>query len=268
MGSVDSMHDGVEPGNGHWILHLEDDPADRELIREALGTEGIALEIVQVDTRDEFQTALVQDGVVLVLSDFALPTFDGLSAIEIVQEQRPNLPFIFVSGTMGEEVAIESLRRGATDYVLKQRLSRLGPAVRRALGALNNDVSLAVSQALSLRGMLQMCTDSMVRNLDAAFARIWTLNAIGDVLVLQASAGMYTHLDGPHSRVPVGEFKIGLIAQERQPHLTNDVLNDSRVGDPEWARREGMVAFAGHPLIVGGRLVGVMAMFSKHTLAQ
>ncbi len=217
-------------------------------------------------------------------------TFDGLSALEIVQEQRPNLPFIFVSGTMGEEVAIESLRRGATDYVLKQRLSRLGPAVRRALdevatrrkrleaaeaaekqravGALNNDVSLAVSQALSLRGMLQMCTDSMVRNLDAAFARIWTLNAIGDVLVLQASAGMYTHLDGPHSRVPVGEFKIGLIAQERQPHLTNDVLNDSRVGDPEWARREGMVAFAGHPLIVGGRLVGVMAMFSKHTLAQ
>ena len=108
----------------------------------------------------------------------------------------------------------------------------------------------------------------MVRNLDAAFARIWTLNAIGDVLVLQASAGMYTHLDGPHSRVPVGKFKIGLIAQERQPHLTNDVLNDSRVGDPEWARREGMVAFAGHPLIVGGRLVGVMAMFSKHTLAQ
>ncbi len=61
MGSVESMHDGVEPGNGHWILHLEDDPADRELIREALGTEGIALEIVQVDTRDEFQTALVQD---------------------------------------------------------------------------------------------------------------------------------------------------------------------------------------------------------------
>jgi signal transduction histidine kinase/DNA-binding response OmpR family regulator len=290
MGSVNSMHDRVEPANGHRILHLEDDPADRELIREALGTEGITLEVDQVDTRDEFQAALVQEGVVLVLSDFALPTFDGLSALEIVQKQRPNLPFIFVSGTMGEEAAIESLRRGATDYVLKQRLSRLGPAVRRALdevaarrkrleaaeaaekqravGALNNDVSLAVSQALSLRGMLQMCTESMVRNLDAAFARIWTLNAIGDVLLLQASTGLYTHLDGPHSRVPVGKFKIGLIAQERQPHLTNDVLNDPRVGDPDWARREGMVAFAGYPLVVGGRLVGVMSMFSKRVLAQ
>src|SRR5260370_8088855 len=77
---------------------------------------------------------------------------------------------------------------------------------------------------------------------------------------------MYTHLDGPHSRVPVGQFKIGLIAQERQPHLTNDVCHDPRVSDKEWARRENMVAFAGYPLIVEDRLVGVMAMFSRKTV--
>lgn len=81
--------------------------------------------------------------------------------------------------------------------------------------------------------------------LDAAFARIWTFNEADDVLELQASAGIYTHLDGAHSRVPVGKFKIGLIAEEREPHLTNSVVGDARVGDQEWAKREGMVAFAG-----------------------
>ena len=127
------MSDRSESQAGRRILHLEDDPADRELVRETLESEGIAYDLVQVDTREGFEGGLAHEGVELVLSDFALPHFDGFSALEIAQTRRPNLPFIFVSGTLGEEAAIESLRRGATDYVLKQRLSRLGPAVRRAL---------------------------------------------------------------------------------------------------------------------------------------
>src|SRR6185369_12011502 len=83
---------------------------------------------------------------------------------------------------------------------------------------------------------------------------------------LKASAGMYAHLDGAHGRVPVGQFKIGLIAAERKPHLTNSVVGDPRVGDQEWARREGMVAFAGYPLLVEDRLAGVLAMFSRAAL--
>jgi signal transduction histidine kinase/CheY-like chemotaxis protein/HPt (histidine-containing phosphotransfer) domain-containing protein len=79
---------------------------------------------------------------------------------------------------------------------------------------------------------------------------------------------MYTHLDGAHGRVPVGQFKIGKIAQQRQPHLTNCVVGDPRVGDQQWARKEGMVAFAGYPLIVGDELFGVMAMFSRRKLTQ
>jgi PAS domain S-box-containing protein len=77
---------------------------------------------------------------------------------------------------------------------------------------------------------------------------------------------MYTHIDGPHARVPVGKFKIGLIAEEREPHLTNDVQHDPRVGDREWARREGMISFAGYPLIVEERMAGVIAMFAQHAL--
>jgi diguanylate cyclase (GGDEF)-like protein/PAS domain S-box-containing protein len=108
----------------------------------------------------------------------------------------------------------------------------------------------------------------VVQHLGAAFARIWTLNEEENVLELQASAGMYTHLDGPHGRVPVGRFKIGLIAHERRPHLTNEVLNDPRIDDREWAKREGLVSFAGHPLVVEDRLVGVMAMFAREPLRE
>ena len=86
----------------------------------------------------------------------------------------------------------------------------------------------------------------------------------GDVLELRASAGMYTHTDGPHGRVPVGQYKIGQIARDRQPHLTNAVIGDPRVPAQDWAEREGMVAFAGYPLVVEDRLVGVLAMFARH----
>jgi PAS domain S-box-containing protein len=118
----------------------------------------------------------------------------------------------------------------------------------------------------ALQPILQLSADSIVRHLEAAFARIWTISDQGDMLELQASAGQYTRLDGEHARVPVGQFKIGLIAQERKPHLTNDVQNDERISHPEWAKREGMVAFAGYPLVVDGRLVGVLAMFARKSL--
>jgi signal transduction histidine kinase/CheY-like chemotaxis protein len=134
------------------------------------------------------------------------------------------------------------------------------------LAALTADVAVAATRSAQQREILQRCAESMVRHADAAFARIWTLNEAENVLELQASAGMYTHLDGAHGRVPVGKFKIGLIAQERTPHLTNNVVGDPRVGDQAWARRERMVAFAGYPLIVEDQLIGVMAMFAKKRL--
>jgi PAS domain S-box-containing protein len=139
---------------------------------------------------------------------------------------------------------------------------------RSCLANLSADIGLALTRTESVREMLQKCTESVVRHLDAAFARVWTLNAAENVLELQASAGMYTHLDGAHRRVPVGRFKIGMIAEERRPHLTNDVLHDPRISDVEWARREGMVAFAGYPLLLEDRLVGVMAMFSRRPFSD
>jgi len=115
------------------ILHLEDDPGDAALIQSALETEGILCAITCVHTRAAFVAALEQGGTDLILSDFALPGFDGISAIEIVRVGWPDVPVILVSGTLGEEQAIDSLKSGATDYVLKERLARLAPAVRRAM---------------------------------------------------------------------------------------------------------------------------------------
>jgi PAS domain S-box-containing protein len=141
-------------------------------------------------------------------------------------------------------------------------------AERARLSALGADIGAALTQGANLGDMLQRCAETLVTHLDAAFARVWTLNADENVLELQASAGLYTHLDGPHSRVPVGRYKIGLIAEERRPHLTNEVVGDPRVGDQEWAEREGMVAFAGYPLVIDGRLVGVAAMFARRALTE
>src|SRR5262245_23703487 len=157
---------------------------------------------------------------------------------------------------------------GQMGQFLERQRAEEARAEQACLAAFNVDVGLALKDSETLEGMLQGCAEAMVRHLRAAFARIWTLNEQTDVLELRASAGMYTHLDGPHSRVPVGRLKIGRIAQQRRPHLTNDVQRDPWISDPEWARREGMVAFAGHPLTVGGRLLGVAALFARHPLSD
>lgn len=137
-----------------------------------------------------------------------------------------------------------------------------------SLTALGAQVSVALVQNGSLHDMLHACTDALVKYLDAAFARIWILNTETQMLELRASSGMYTHLNGRHSRIPMGQLKIGLIAETRLPHLTNTVIGDPRVDDQEWARQEGMVAFAGYPLLVGDRVVGVMAIFARHALTS
>jgi signal transduction histidine kinase len=115
------------------ILHLEDDPNDAALVQSTLEADGITCATTCVQNHDDFVAALEHGGIDLILSDFSLPAFDGLSAAEIVRTKWPAIPLILVSGTLGEERAIDSLKGGATDYVLKGHLSRLVPAVRRAM---------------------------------------------------------------------------------------------------------------------------------------
>jgi PAS domain S-box-containing protein len=115
------------------ILSIEDDPKDTELIQDLLEIEGIVCEVTRVDTEALLRDLIKPGGVDLILADYSLPSFDGISALKLATKAWPDVPFIFVSGTLGEEVAIEALKIGATDYVLKTRLSRLVPSVLRAL---------------------------------------------------------------------------------------------------------------------------------------
>ena len=115
------------------ILHLEDNDSDSQLIQLWLKKENISYDYHFADNEDDFRSILTNQKIDIILSDYHLPGYSGSEAMLLAKTHYPLIPFVFVSGTMGEEVAIESLLNGATDYVLKNRLVRLGPAVRRAL---------------------------------------------------------------------------------------------------------------------------------------
>ena len=120
------------------ILHLEDDPADAELVQSRLVEAGLACRITCVQSRDAFAKVIAENAMDVILVDYQLPMYDGMSALRLALTQCPEIPLIFVSGTMGEESAIEALTQGATDYVLKQNLSRLPSAILRALQEAEN----------------------------------------------------------------------------------------------------------------------------------
>ena len=115
------------------ILLLEDNSSDAELVTRELRRAGLDLDIQRVETRDDYVRALRDQKPSVIISDYTLPGFDGLSALGFARQMLPASPFIFVSGTIGEERAIEALKRGATDYVNKDNLRRVGPAVIKAL---------------------------------------------------------------------------------------------------------------------------------------
>jgi PAS domain S-box-containing protein len=176
-------------------------------------------------------------------------------------EEQSITPLRDPDGTISHFIAVKqdiTERKRAEDesHQLPQ-LSALGAAVGRSL---TNTGSLARA--------LQQCAEAFVAHLDAAFARIWTLDERDGVLELQGSAGLFTHANGPHGDVPVAQFTIGRIARDRAPLVTNSVIADPQVSDQDWARREGIVAFAGHPLMVLGRVVGVIGIFARHALSD
>ena len=115
------------------ILHLEDNPHDADLVDATLAADGLEAQIVRVDTRPGFEVALASGQFDVILADYNLPAFDGRAAQVMAADVRPDTPFIFLSGSIGEELAVDRLKDGATDYVLKDRLARLPSAVRRAL---------------------------------------------------------------------------------------------------------------------------------------
>ncbi len=139
---------------------------------------------------------------------------------------------------------------------------------RVRVAALGADVGMALTTGETVRESLQRCCEAVQVHLGAAVTRIWTLNAATNVLELQASAGSRPEIAGPSARLPVGTFAVGLVAEQRRPHVSNDPQNDPLVGDPAWLGHAAIRSYAGHPLLVGGELVGVMAMFAREPLSD
>ncbi len=152
--------------------------------------------------------------------------------------------------------------------VIERKKAEVELNERMKLAEMSADTGIAFTTAVTLQDALQKCSESLVYHLDALFARIWIFDKKERVLKLKSSAGLYTHLDGPHSIIPFGKYKIGKIAENQTPHITNQVAGDPFVNDQEWVKKEKIVSFAGHPLLLKDRLIGVMAIFSRNTLPE
>jgi signal transduction histidine kinase len=183
------------------ILMVEDSDADAALVRHALRRDGLAFTMERVETADDFRQMLEKNPPDVILSDYALPTFDGYMALSIAQERLPYVPFIFVTGTMGEEVAIETLKSGATDYVLKVRLERLAPAVRRAMREARERADRKHAEEQLRRSLEQLHALSMYLQHVREEERIRISRAVHDELG-QALTGLKIDLSWLGSRLP------------------------------------------------------------------
>jgi PAS domain S-box-containing protein len=182
-GALEARHEDVNEsmiklGAVIRILHLEDDAQDAELVHGLLSAEGLVCDMRRVDTRADFVDGLDQHLFDLILSDYTIPGFDGLSALSLAQDTCPEVPFIFVSGTLGEESAVVTMQCGATDYVLKNHMSRLVPAVRRALRESDKRMRLKQAEEAMRKSeerfrLLARATNDAVRDWDLVSNAVW-----------------------------------------------------------------------------------------------
>lgn len=219
------------------ILHLEDDPLDAELVAARLIADGVAAEIVHVNSRAAYEAALIQNQFDLVLADYVLPAYDGMRALDLARARHPDIPFIFVTGQLGEETAIDTLKQGAADYVLKLRLSRLAPAARRAVREARERAELRRAEAAV--------------QAEREWLRV-TLSSIGDAVIATDTDGRVTFMNA------VAEAVTGWSEAEavRQPiDAVFNIINEytrSQVESPVTrVLREGaVVGLANHTVLI------------------
>lgn len=267
------------------ILHLEDSLKDAELIEATLAGEGLACEVVLLDTREGFVAALEQGEFDLILADYGLTSFDGLSALRIAKEKCPHVPFILVSGTLGEEVAIESMKRGATDYVLKHRLARLGPCIKRAVQEVEemrerkraeekvqqnlkriqalHEIDLAIHSTLDLHIILDVLLEKIDLFLTYPTAStIRLLNkesgALEPVTCRNLNEVVWKAKEGESGRGPANA-----VFQNKALLMVGNIQTDARIRDREFFQRYGLVSYLGVPLIAKREVLGVLGFYTK-----
>jgi two-component system cell cycle sensor histidine kinase/response regulator CckA len=269
------------------VLLVEDSDDDARLLVRQLGSSGYDVTHRRVDTPDAMQDALDRNIWDIVISDYSMPQFSGTAALALVQERGLDLPFIFVSGTIGEDVAVAAMRAGASDYVLKDKLKRLVPAIERELresevrrerrraqevvlertrlAVLSSDLGVALTGVAALRATLVRCTAALVRHLDVIGACIWTFSESAQQLELQAGSGLSPALSDAYATVSLDDPLIGNIVRQRRPvHLSS--AEALAIPDTAWVERNRISTFAGCPLFLGNRTVGALGVFSRRPL--
>src|SRR5258705_658597 len=262
------------------ILHLEDNPADAELIQGILETEGIICAVTRVDTQTDFFASIERGGFDLILTDYTLPAFDGLSALKLALEKCPDVPFIFVSGTLGEEVAIEALKIGATNYILKQRLSRIVPSVHRALREAKERAERKRAEALlsEEKRLLEMIAkgNSLSMILDALCRLVeeQSKGSLASILLLDPDGQRLWHgaapslpksyvdaIDGGFIGPAAGSC--GTAAYRKEPVIVSDIATD-----PLWTNYRGLAlphglraCWSTPVLAADGRVLGTFAIY-------
>lgn len=250
-------------GDFDWKIKIHDDEA--------------ALQVLEIDARpgesyyDAWRRSLCRDQLDTMneVSNRALRTGAPFYSQEIRCSDRQNH-----LRWLKEDVSLELMSPGhwracgVCVDITERKETEFALVERAQLAALGADIGSALTRSNTLSHVLQMCAEALVHHVGLSLARIWILDEAENVLLLQASAGDYAPGNARHSRVPVGQWKIGQIADNQRAYVTNDAAADPLIDDKEWIQREGIMAFAGYPLVIDERLVGALAIFSTTPLSK
>ena len=221
------------------VLHVEDNPRDAELMKETLLAEQLDCDIVRVETREAYLAALDQGEFDLIVCDYSLPSFQGEEALEIAASKWSHIPFLFLSGTIGEEMAVEALKKGATDYVLKGNLARLSNAVHRALREAQERTEREKAEE-ALRNSEERYRRLFERNL----AGVFRSTVAGRILECNQAFARIFGYDSPEELRGVGASDLYMEASERERFLERLRAERTIVGYEErFRRRDGSVAW-------------------------
>jgi PAS domain S-box-containing protein len=244
------------------ILHLEDDPFFADMVEELLNAQGMRLRVTRAADWDSFEAALHNHPYDLILSDHNIPGGDGLKALSLCRRECPTVPFIFLSGELDERLAIESLKIGAADYVLKTNISRFIPTVMRTLNSFRETAALRTAEARIRRDTANL--HSLIENTTDA---IWSMDLDFNILVFNSAASLLSMKMTGQPMVE-GSCLLERLTPDMQiqwREAARRIRNRDRFvqeHDLEWAAGNGTLEIAFHPISTGKTITG-MAMFGR-----
>lgn len=268
------------------VILVEDDEDDYVLARSLFGEiKGGHFQLDWFRSYDLGLQAMVRNQHDICLVDYRLGARNGIDLLKESMEKGCQSPVIMLTGLGEQQFDLEAMKAGAADYLVKGNIQAdaLGRSIRYALerkraaaraafeqaslAAMGADVGLALTQRESLSNILYRCTESMARYLNVHLAKIWILDPITKALQLKASAGAINDIESdenPLQRIPAAD----VLMSEGKPILVRKAADDPRVPCQEWVKKEGITAYAGYPLVLDNRQLGLMSIYSLHPLSE